>query len=91
MSNFTVIVLPKAMRDVEAALGWIEARSKSGAENWHRAYLDSLTRLRAMADTFGEALESTAELEIRELIKTGKLDTQVRLVAADPKYYEAAK
>ncbi|MEX2215672.1 MAG: PVC-type heme-binding CxxCH protein [Phycisphaeraceae bacterium] len=31
------------------------------------------------------------ELEIQELNKAGKLDTQVRRVAADPKYYEAAK
>jgi hypothetical protein len=55
------------MRDVEATLRWIEARSQSGAESWHRAYLQSLTRLATAADTFGEALESTAELGIREL------------------------
>jgi len=63
----TVIVLPTAMRDVEETLRWIEARSRSGAESWHGAYLDSLTRLHAMADTFAEAPESTADLRIREV------------------------
>ena len=64
---FTVIVLPTAMRDVEEILRWIEARSRSGAESWHGAYLDSLTRLHAMADTFAEAPEGTADFRIREV------------------------
>jgi plasmid stabilization system protein ParE len=70
--TFRVHLTDAAKCDIRTILGWIEERSKDGADAWYRRWLDVLETLKQRAGWFGVAPESQdhSELIRQVLFKT---------------------
>ena len=67
--SFSVTLTTSAKRDVRSIVGWIQQRSRTGAESWYRRWLEVLDRLSQSGDSLGVAPENEDHEEtIRQVI-----------------------
>ena len=67
--SFSVTLTTSAKRDVRSIVGWIQQRSRTGAESWYRRWLEVLDRLSQSGDSLGVAPENEDhEKTIRQVI-----------------------